>query len=71
MLLVDAREYEKSIEEFAVGVVDCMQKHVPFVLNTLTEPVFVRTEVVCKAHSALRLLTLSLLWREWVQSCCR
>lgn len=50
MLLVDAREYGKSIEQFALGVAVCMQKHVPIVLNTLTEPVCVRTEVVCKAQ---------------------
>lgn len=50
MRVVDAREYEKSIEEFAVGVVVCMQKQIPIVLNPLTEPVCVRTEVVCKAQ---------------------
>lgn len=49
-LVIDAREYEKSIEEFALAVVVHMQKHVPVVLNTLTEPLCVRTEVVCKAQ---------------------
>lgn len=50
MLLIDAREYEKSIEEFALAVVVYMQKHAPIVLSTLTGPACVRTEVVCKAQ---------------------
>lgn len=72
-LLIDAREYEKSIEQFALAGVVYIQKHVPIVLNTLTEPVCVRIEVVCKAQlpgSATKAAALSLLWKEWVQSCC-
>lgn len=49
MLLIGAREYEKSTEEFALALAVYMQKHVPIVLN-ITEPVGVRTEVVCKAQ---------------------
>lgn len=77
MLLIGAREYEKSIEEFALALVVYVQKHVPIVLN-ITEPVGVRTEVVCKAqqpgsvtraaHPGLvervgaELLSLSVIW---------
>lgn len=45
MLPINAREYEKSIEEFAIGLVVCMQKHVLIFLNTLSEPVYVGAKV--------------------------
>lgn len=42
---MNAREYEKSIKEFNAGVVACKQNHVLVFLNTLTEPVYVCTNL--------------------------
>lgn len=53
MLPVNAREYEKSIEEFVIGLVVCMQKRVLIFLNTLSEPVYVSAKVAEYANGPI------------------